>query len=64
MGKGCETAKRGTMGSEECNAEEIVSPVDGNKSRKYIVRWQGYDADDTSEEPAPRFGTELPFELL
>ena len=46
------------------NAEEIVSHVVGNKSRKYIVWWQGYDADNTNEEPPQRFGTELPFELL
>ena len=51
-------------GSEECIAEEIVPHVGSNKSRKYGIRWQRYDADDTSEEPARGFGTELPFESL
>ena len=32
-----------------------VGHVGGNKSRKYIVRWQGYAADDTTEEPARKF---------
>merc|ERR1711966_216100 len=50
--------------SEDYIAEEIVGHVGGNKSRKYIVRWQGYAADDTSEEPARKFGTLLPIELL
>ena len=45
-------------------AEEIVGHVGGNKSRKYVVRWQGYDADDTTEEPARKFGTLLPMELM
>ena len=65
-GGGCTSDDDGeeSDSSEECIAEEIVSHVGGNKSRKYIVRWQGYDAADTSEEPARRFGTELPFELL
>ena len=26
--------------SEECIAEEIISHVDGNTSRKYVVRWE------------------------
>ena len=50
--------------SEDYIAEEIVGHVGGNKSRKYIVRWQGYAADDTSEEPAHKFGTLLPIEVL
>ena len=50
--------------SEDYIAEEIVGHIGGNKSRKYIVRWQGYAADDTSEEPAHKFGTLLPIEVL
>ena len=45
-------------------AEEVVGRVWGNKSRKYIVRWLGYHADDTINGPAQKFGTVLPFELL
>ena len=50
--------------SEDYIAKEIVGHVGGNKSRKYIVRWQGYAADDTTEEPARKFGTLLPIELV
>ena len=35
----------------------------GDPLRRKHPRWQGYDVDDTNEEPAQRFGTELPFEL-
>ena len=55
------TEREESDSSEECIAEEIVLYVGGNNSRKYVVWWQGYDADDTSEEPARRFGAELPF---
>ena len=50
--------------SEHYIAEEIVDHIDGNKSRKYVIRWQGYDTDGTTEEPARKFGTLLPMELL
>ena len=30
----------------------------------YTVQWERCGADDTSKEPAKRFGTELPLELL
>ena len=50
--------------SEDYIAEEIVGHVGGNKSRKYIVRWQDNAADDTTEEPSRKFGTLLPIELL
>ena len=49
--------------SDEFIAEEIVDHIGMNKARKYIVRWQGC-GNDTSEEPAQRFGTALPLELL
>ena len=52
-----------SVASDEFIAEEIVDHIGMDKARKYIVRWQGC-GNDTSEEPAQRFGTELPFELL
>ena len=45
-------------------AEEIVGHVGDNKSRKYIVRWQGYVAGDTTKEPPRKFGRVLSIELL
>lgn len=50
--------------SEEFIAEKIVGHSQDNKRRMYTVQWEGCDANDTSEEPAKRFGTELPLELL
>ena len=50
--------------SDEFIAEEIVDHIGSNSKRKYVVRWQGCRDDDTSEEPAQRFGEILPLELL
>ena len=50
--------------SEEYTPEMIVGHTGTNRSRKYTVQWEGCAATDTSPEPAKRFGTELPLELL
>ena len=49
--------------SEDFIAEKIAGHSQDNKRRMYTVQWEGCDADDTSEKPAKRFGTELPLEL-
>ena len=51
-------------GSEEYIAEMIVGHTGKKRTRKYRVQWLGCDEDDTSDEPAQRFGTELPLEIL
>ena len=50
--------------SEEYIAEMIVGHTGNNRSRKYTVRWEDCLVTDTSDEPARRFGTDLPLELL
>lgn len=50
--------------SEEYIAEIIVGHTGKNRTRKYTVRWEDCLATDTSDEPARRFGTDLPLELL
>ena len=50
--------------SEEYIAEMIIGHTGNNRTRKYTVRWEDCLATDTSDEPARRFGPDLPLELL